>query len=124
MIENLPKMPKKDVRVRHHPALPYNQIAAFVSDLRNKNSVGAKALEFIILTTARFAGEVRLATWSEVDLDAATWTIPAERMKAKRLHRVPLAERVVTLLKEIRPADAAPNAYIFRGEKDGHRCLT
>ena len=118
LVENLPTMPKKDVRVRNHPALPYNQISAFMADLRSKNSVGAKALEFVILTAAR-SGEVRLASWSEIDFDAAAWNVPASRMKAQKPHRVPLSERAVALLKEIRTADAAPDAYIFRGEKDG-----
>lgn len=112
----LPMLPKKAVRVEHHPALPYIQTAAFMADIRGKVSTGAKALEFTILTAAR-SGEVRLSTWSEIDLDAATWTIPAVRMKMKREHRIPLSTQAVALLRSLplgKPAD-----YIFPGEKKG-----
>lgn len=112
----LPMLPKKTTRVEHHPALPYDQTAAFMADLRRKASTGAKALEFTILTAAR-SGEVRLSTWSEIDLDAATWTIPAERMKMKREHRVPLSTQAVALLRSMH--EGKPADYIFPGEKKG-----
>jgi integrase len=72
--------------------------------LRVVAGVSAKALEFNILTAAR-AGETRGATWSEIDLDAATWTIPGERMKAGKLHRVPLSEPALQLLRELSRLD-------------------
>jgi integrase len=70
--------------------LPYTEVPAFLSKLRKRGSVVRLALEAALLTAAR-SGEVRGATWSELDLDAATWTIPAERMKAGKPHVVPLS---------------------------------
>lgn len=75
---------------RRHAALPYTEVPAFLSKLRKRGSVVRLALEAALLTAAR-SGEVRGATWSELDLDAATWTIPAERMKAGKPHVVPLS---------------------------------
>jgi integrase len=77
--------------VRHHAALPHTEIPAFMSELRARNSVSAHALEFTILTAVR-TGEAIGARWQEFDLPAKVWTIPAERMKGRREHRVPLCE--------------------------------
>ena len=87
----------------HHPALPYASVPAAVAAIRGSNARPATRLgfEFLILTAAR-AGEVVGADWSEVDLEARTWTVPAARMKARREHRVPLSERAVELLEETR----------------------
>jgi integrase len=93
----LPK-PSKVQKVEHHPALPFSELGAFMAQLRNHEGAGARALEFAILTAAR-SGEVRGATWAEIDLADAIWTIPAERMKAKREHRVALNAEAVALLK-------------------------
>lgn len=82
----------------HHKAMPYEAIPAFVAQLRAREAVAALALEFTILTAAR-TSEVLGASWAEVDLDKAVWTIPAARMKAGREHRVPLAPRAVEILK-------------------------
>ena len=84
----------------HHKALPYADLPAFMVDLRERNSISARCLEFTILTGVR-TSEAIGAKWSEIDLDAATWTIPAARMKAKRDHRVPLSDRAVEILREI-----------------------
>lgn len=84
-------------KVVHHAALDYREIGAFMADLRQQTGIGARALEFAILTAAR-SGEVRGATWSEIDLGAAVWTIPKERMKAQREHRVPLSDDALALL--------------------------
>lgn len=81
----------------HHKAMPYETIPAFVAALRQREAVAALALEFTILTAAR-TGEVIGATWDEVDLDRAIWTIPANRMKAGKEHRVPLSSRAVEIL--------------------------
>lgn len=86
----------------HHKAMPYADIPAFLTDLRARQTVAALALEFTILTAAR-TGEVIGATWDEVDLGKAIWTIPATRMKAGREHRVPLSDRAVVILKMLRP---------------------
>ena len=82
----------------HHQALPIDQAAAFMKRLRDAEGMGARALEFVILTAGR-SGEVRGATWSEIDLAAATWTIPGTRMKAGKEHRVPLSPPALELLK-------------------------
>ena len=75
--------------VQHHPALPYADLPQFMAELRANDSISARALEFTILTACR-TGEVINASWSEIDLRAKAWTIPAERMKAGKEHRVPL----------------------------------
>jgi integrase len=90
--------PSRVAKTVHHRALPYREIGAFVAKLRQQEGAGAKALEFLILTAAR-SGEVRGATWAEFDLDSALWVVPAERMKAKKEHRVPLSPRAVELLQ-------------------------
>ena len=87
-------------RIEHHPALPYTQIGAFVTTIRAQQSMGARALEFLILTACR-TNEVIGATWDEIDLEAAQWIIPAARMKAGREHRVPLSVQAVKLLRGI-----------------------
>ncbi len=83
----------------HHKAMPYDAIPAFVEQLQGREAVAALALEFVILTAAR-TGEVIAAEWSEVDLAKALWTVPAERMKAGKEHRVPLSPRAVAILEE------------------------
>lgn len=100
----LPK-PAKVRAVKHHPALPHAQIADFMGDLAGRTGVAARALGFTILTAAR-SGETRGMTWAEVDLDARVWTIPAERMKAGKEHRVPLSDAAVALLGPRRQDDA------------------
>jgi integrase len=88
----------KITKAEHHPALSYKEIGTFTLALREREGFAARALEFAILTAAR-SGEVRGATWAEIDLDNAMWTIPAGRMKAQREHRVPLSGRAVEILK-------------------------
>lgn len=95
----LPK-PAKVAKVAHHKALPYEDVGAFMSDLRQRSGIATRALEFTILTAAR-SGEVRGATWEEIDLGVGIWTIPAERMKAGREHRVPLSTAAVELLETL-----------------------
>jgi integrase len=90
--------PNKVAKVTHHPALPYQDIGSFMAELRRREGLGAKALEFLILTAAR-SGEVRGANWDEVDLVNKLWIVPAERMKMEREHRVPLSDTAVELLQ-------------------------
>ncbi|MDE1947406.1 MAG: integrase arm-type DNA-binding domain-containing protein [Burkholderiales bacterium] len=92
----LPK-PSKVNQAEHHAALPVGDIGAFMAQLRAAQGMGARALEFVILTAAR-SGEVRGATWPEIDRDAKVWTVPAERMKAGKEHRVPLTAEALALL--------------------------
>ena len=98
-LQNLLPRIEKRRRVRHHPALPYGQLAKFVAALRNQNGTAACALEFTILTAAR-TSEVINATPDEFDLDRGVWIIPAQRMKAGREHRVPLSPRALALVRE------------------------
>jgi len=92
--------PGKVQTVEHHPALPIDELGSFMALLHQQEGMGARALEFAILTAAR-SGEVRGATWGEIDLADATWTIPVSRMKAKREHRVALNDEAVKLLKSL-----------------------
>ena len=92
--------PTKLKNVRHHPALPWKKMPQFMADLRKRKGIGARALEFAILTAAR-TGEVRGATWREFDLDAQIWIVPAKRMKMKREHRIPLPTDATALLKDL-----------------------
>jgi integrase len=94
---SLPK-PSKISKVEHHKALPMDAVPAFLAALREQTGIGARALEFAILTAAR-SGEVRGATWDEIDLQAAVWTVPAARMKAGKEHRVALSNAAVKLLE-------------------------
>lgn len=87
-------------RVRHHPALPWQEAPDFIKSLRERDGISACALEFCVLTAAR-SGEVRKATWSEVDLEGALWIVPEERMKAGREHRVPLSEAAIDILNTL-----------------------
>lgn len=98
-LDHLLPAPGKIAKAGHHAALPVSEIGVFMQALRAQSGVGARALEFVIFTAAR-SGEVRGAKWSELDLDAKTWTIPAERMKAGKEHRVPLSEAALRLLRD------------------------
>jgi integrase len=95
----------------HHDELP-----GFWPRLQASDGMGARALEFAILTAGR-SGEVRGATWAEIDMERALWTIPAERMKAGREHRVPLANEAIALLKKMRAISTG--ALVFEGARRG-----
>lgn len=99
-LDNSLAKPNKVAKVKHHAALPYAEMGPFMLDLRKREGLGARALEFAILTAAR-SGEVRGATWDEIDLTNRLWIIPAERMKMEREHRVPLSDAVVDLLESL-----------------------
>ncbi|WP_277753777.1 tyrosine-type recombinase/integrase [Muricoccus nepalensis] len=108
--------------VKHHAALRWQDIGAFMAALRAREAVSARALEFVILTAAR-SGEVLGARWSEVDMDAAVWTVPRERMKAGKEHRVPLTPAALAVLRGVLPlrTDAAADALIFPGQLAANR---
>ena len=103
-------------RIKHHAALPYREISTFMEQLRDQKSLTARALEFLILTATR-TQETLNATWEEIDWDFSLWTIPAERMKGTREHRVPLAPRAHELLSEM--AGIKTNEFLFPGTKPG-----
>ena len=101
-------------KVKHHPALPYAALPAFMTKLRAEEGTAARALELLILTATR-TNEVIGATWPEFDLNERTWTIPAERMKMRKQHRVPLSARVIALIQaqqEVKQCD-----YVFAGAR-------
>jgi integrase len=98
--------------VQHHAALPYRDLPAFMSSLCAQTGIGALALQFAILTAAR-TGEVIAATWDEIDLDAATWTVPKEKMKAKREHKVFLSDGALAILRPLK--ESARSSFVFPG---------
>jgi integrase len=105
-------------RVEHHAALRYAKLPGFLADLREQEGIAARALEFAILTAAR-TGEVIGARWPEMDLLSKTWTVPPERMKAGKEHRVPLSGRALAMLEEMQPYRQAGDAFVFPGGKNG-----
>jgi integrase len=111
-LANLLPAKSKIKKVKHHAALPYDEIGQFMIQLAERNSVSARGLEFLILTAAR-PGEVLGATWAEVDLAKAVWTLPADRMKADKEHRVPLSESVLDVLRKMQAA--AVSQFVFPG---------
>lgn len=106
--DRLPAQPKRG----NFEAMPYADLPAFMSRLADKGGMGALALRATILTAAR-SGETRGATWGELDLDAAVWTIPANRMKARKLHRIPLSPAAVALFREMTSIRQAGTDLIF-----------
>jgi integrase len=98
----------------HHAALPFNEVPAFLARLRDETSGAARALEFTILTAAR-TSEALHAEWSEIDLERSVWTIPANRMKAAREHRVPISADLLQLLE----GTNSRTGYLFPGKAIG-----
>lgn len=98
LLDKLLPRRSKVASVQHHPALPYARIGEFMAALRQQEGMAARALEFLILTAAR-SGEVRGATWQEIDLGKRLWIIPAERMKAGKEHHVPLSDAAIAVLE-------------------------
>jgi len=107
--------PSRVKTVAHHPAMPYTELPAFMAELASNESVSALALRFLILTATR-TSEALHAQWSEIDLEAAVWTVPAERMKAKREHRVPLTGAALALLEALPRIEGNP--YVFPGARN------
>lgn len=113
-LDTLLVKPSAVQKVEHHAALPFADIGGFMAELAKMEGTGARALQFAVLTACR-SGEVRGAVWSEFDLETAVWTIPAERMKAGKEHRIPLTSRAVKLL------EALPKLgdHVFPGQREG-----
>lgn len=101
--------------VKHHPALPWNEVPQFIRALRARDGTAARALEFLILTAVR-SGEVRGAVRGEFDLKAKVWTIPAARMKMKVEHAVPLSQRAVQIVEQ--QLATSDKTHVFPGRKD------
>lgn len=125
-LDNLLPARSKVAKEKHHPALPVSDVGAFMASLRAHGGMGARALEFGVLTAMR-SGEIRGTTWGEINLETREWCVPAERMKMKNDHRVPLAEAAVDLLRSLLPASAAsekppktaPSALVFPAPRGG-----
>ncbi len=113
----LPKRSKVR-KVRHHPALPYAEVGPFMEDLRQEQGTAARAFEFLILTACR-TGEVIGARAREFDLKQKIWTVPPERTKASRAHRVPLSAPALALVEEVIRAAEDPDAFVLPGIKEG-----
>jgi integrase len=126
-------LPKRTNGKGHHAALPYAELPAFMAELRGRDSLSARALEFTVLTAARTSetigatGETIGTEWSEIDLKARIWTIPAERMKAGKEHRVPLCDRAVEILRGLErhgerlfPLSDMAMLELLRGMRPGH----
>jgi integrase len=114
-------LPKKSAvaPVKHHAALPYQDIGAFVAELRQQPGVAARAFEFAILCWSR-SGEVIDMRWEELDEAERLWTVPATRMKAGREHRVPLCSRAMQIINEMREIRTwRPSEFVFQGARDG-----
>ena len=103
-------------KVNHHAAMPFAELPSFMAELRKREGVAARALEFAILTAAR-TGEVIGAKWDEIDLGEKTWIIPAGRMKGGKEHKVPLSERAIELLRGLPTEDG--NGFVFLGPRGG-----
>lgn len=114
-LDKLLAAPSKIATKGHHAALPYAEMAAFMPILRQQEGIGARALEFTILTAVR-SGETRGATWAEMDLENAVWAIPAERIKAKKEHRVPLSPPALAILRSL--PRLAETEIVFPGAKN------
>jgi integrase len=101
-------------RIEHHAALPYAELPAFLAALRTREAIAARALEFAILTAAR-TGEVIGARWDEMNLEGRIWVVHAERMKAGREHRVPLSDRALKILEDMKKVQTCE--YVFPGDR-------
>jgi integrase len=115
--------PRAKVRkVEHHAALPYSELPNFMIALQAQEGVAARAMEFLILCAAR-TGEVIGARWGEIDIPEKLWTVPPERMKAEKEHRVPLADRALAIIAEMKAlreeGQDTSDAFVFPGGKHG-----
>lgn len=115
-LDQLLAAPSKIKNEIHFPCLPYNKLPEFISKLRLVNGISARALEFAILHASR-SGEVRGATWDEINFDDKLWVIPSTRMKANREHRIPLSDQAICLLNQL--PRIKNNNYIFPSIRKG-----
>ena len=120
-LDQLLAKPSKLKKVKHHAALPCEDVATFTEALREREGVSARGLEFLILTAAR-PGEATNALWSEVNLDKAEWIIPGERMKSGEQHRVPLSPAAVAVLRTMETVRTSD--FVFPGQRDGRPLWT
>lgn len=117
-LSNLLPAPRKVAKVEHHAALPYGEVAAFLARVASEGGTAAVALRFTILTACR-TSEALGATWREMDMGKATWTVPGERMKAGREHSVPLSGPALAILATMALAGTEPGGFVFPGSTRG-----
>jgi integrase len=118
LIHLLPRRRKKS-QVRHHPAMPFEQLPAFMARLRNRPALAARALEMTILCATRTNETLRMR-WREVDLKNGIWTVPADRMKMGIEHRIPLADPALVILRALaKQSNCKPDSYVFAGHRMG-----
>jgi integrase len=115
-LDKLLAKPSRLQKVRHHPAMPYEEVPKYMGELQALKNISAKSLQFLILTATR-TSEVLKAQWCEVNLEKNLWVIPAERMKAGKSHTVPLSSSAIDILQNM-PKQTG-NPYIFPGTKRG-----
>ena len=118
-IKDAKVLPTVRAKVQHHDAMPWQDVPAFYASLVPRTAMAAKALRFTILTASR-TSEVLEMKWPEVDFDAKLWTVPAERMKGGKAHRVPLTDEMLAILE---PLKALQSEYVFEGQRR-HRPLS
>lgn len=118
LIHLLPRRKKKS-QVRHHPAMPFEHLPAFMAQLRRRPALAARALEITILCATRTNETLRM-TWSEIDFDEAVWTVPADRMKMSVEHRIPLSGHSLEIFRKLaKGSNCDPDEYVFAGQKMG-----
>lgn len=123
-LDKLLSAPEKTTKTVHHPAVPINEAPAFYAALQQRAGMGARALEFTLLTAAR-SGEVRGAVWAEFDLNAGLWTVPPKRMKHRKEHRVPLSESAIRILRALPHVEGSEFVFVApRGGKLSDMALT
>ena len=108
----------KVAAVKHHKAVPWREVPDAMARIAGAGGIGAAALRFAVLTACR-SGEVRGARWAEIDMDAREWVVPAERMKARKAHRVPLSDAAMAVLEEMRPLAGGGDGLVFPSTKPG-----
>jgi integrase len=113
-LDKLLPAPSKVTKVIHHAALPFDDMGDFITALKMQEGTAARALEFLILTAAR-TGEVIGARWPELSFQERAWTIPAGRMKSGREHRVPLCDRAIAILEDLRAGVSGNSEFVFPG---------
>lgn len=110
--------PARKLSRGHHAAMPFEEVPAFVHRLRSLDAVSARALELLILTATR-TGEVLGMRWDELDQDRTLWTIPADRMKSGKVHRVPVTDRCRAIIAEVEKLRSEGGEYVFPGQRRG-----
>lgn len=115
-LDKLLPRPSRVKTVSHHPAMSYTEVPNLMAELSGKDSASASALQFLVLTATR-TNEVLQALWSEIDLEAGIWTIPAAKMKTRQEHRVPLSDAAMAILRGLERDESNP--YVFPGARYG-----